>query len=89
MEPAPATMFVGTVEREFRGRVFPLDVILCCPGDWHRIKATLDNPEGWSTLRLGAHLLALSPTAPDFAAFLDELIDGRRPADAVAPGRTV
>ncbi len=52
--------FRGTF-RHGTGHGHEHEAILCCPGDWHAIKAGLADGEGWSTLRLGPFLVALSP----------------------------
>lgn len=37
------------------------EVVLCCPGDWHRVKRSRPDGESWSTIRMGVQLIAISP----------------------------
>jgi hypothetical protein len=53
--------YVGPLKGERYGLPWECQVLLCCPGDWPRIKAELANPWEWSTIRLGTKLLAVGP----------------------------
>lgn len=62
---------VGRLRSTVDGRVEEADVWLGCPGDWPRKKASLENGEAWSTVRLGLLLLAVGPFGRASGDFLD------------------
>ena len=74
---------VGHVEHTVDGLTLRHPVVLCCPGDWPALKGSLDDPEAWSTSRLGLLLVAVGPPSGDAVDALRCLGDRDDPADRV------
>ena len=81
----PADSWYGPLITVVDGPEFVRPVWLGCPGDWPAFKDGQPNPDEWSTLRLGPHLVAVGPAVgpgmPLVSAALRQASADRVPAD--------